>query len=207
MECIDDLREPPVVGKYYSVPHVFYRYAGRDPRWWPVIGPKHDDAEHLKFTRPHYHLDIRFVRLVMLRVTDWRNSPWFDLAARPISEVEDWGPLPQPEYRKAKCKVSDAGFPSLAENGMPTFNALHDAYQGKRCGRDGEGRLVCPHKGAILSNLPPDRHGRVLCPLHGLMIDAVNGVVVPRPRVPTLVRREIPPFKGRTVAKIRANMP
>lgn len=196
LPIVTELTEPPVVGRYYLVPCVKYRYDFK-VRWWPVVGPKHDDAEHLNFAAVHYHLDRRFLPMAMLRggyavptargiregKRIWRSSDTM-LAARPLSEVTEYGPLPTPELRKRLCIVSDVGFPGRAREGLHSnFDRLHEAYEGRRCGRNAEGQLICPHKGAVLSNLAADRNGIVTCPLHGLNINTQTGVVVKRPRV------------------------
>lgn len=204
LAVVTDLTEPPRIGHYYLVPCVRYWYDSR-LAWWPVVGPKHEDAEHLNFSAVHYHLDRRFLPERMLRNRGgyshrrgdrsrfWRSADT-DIAARPLSEFcereslsgrhLEGGPLPAPVLRKRRCIVADVGFPGRADEGVhPQFDRFHAAYEGRRCGRNADGQLVCPHKGAALGSLAPDRNGIVTCPLHGLAIDTRNGVVVRRPRV------------------------
>jgi hypothetical protein len=203
IRSIDDLTGPPVPGQHYLVPHVLYWWTPGEPiygrtqdaRWWPIIGPKHDDIEHLNFKAKHYHCDVRFLRRSTF--SDRRRNiraSYSNLVGTPISEFSEreWyghkigGPLPEPVWRTAKCIVADAGFvPHNPEN--LTFVAFHAAYEGKRCRRDAEGRLICPHKGAPLNSLAPDRKGRVVCPLHGLLINVETGVVEKRPTVARMV--------------------
>jgi hypothetical protein len=207
LERIEELREPPVVGREYLVPCVRYWWKGA-LRWWPVIGPKHDDIEHLNFAQVHYHLDRRFLRLADFRRFGWTYGRRHllrgvtnlfpsdtALAATPLSEfgfgtaynpnnhgpADEGGPLPASVHRRRRCLVADVGFPTIERAGEK-FERFHAAYEGKRCSRDSEGRLICPHKGALLDSLAPDRHGRAICPLHGLAIDMRSGVVVKRPR-------------------------
>lgn len=207
LQRIEDLREPPVVGRFYLVPCVLYWYDFR-LRWWPVVGPRHDDIEHLDFAAAHYHLDRRFLPERMLRggssvpsTTGVRlgfriqRSADTMIAARPLSEfpakpnpyapgADYGGPMPAPVHRRRRCIVADVGFPGLPDAGVHgNFDRFHEAYVGRRCGRNAEGHLVCPHKGAVLSSLAPDCNGVVTCPLHGLTINVQTGVVVPRPRV------------------------
>lgn len=193
---VTDLTEPPVVGAFYLVPCVRYWWRGL-LRWWPVVGPKHDDAEHLDFKPAHYHIDRRFLREADFRREEPRRSEphadrrWLSLypadtqyAGAPLQEIAadsyKGGPLPAPVLRKRRCLVADVSFPSIARTGAK-FERFHDAYQGKRCGRDAEGHLICPHKGARLGSLVPDAKGIVTCPLHGLAINTETGVVVRRP--------------------------
>jgi hypothetical protein len=210
LPIVTELTEPPVVGQFYLVPCVLYWWSGRRA-WWPVIGPKHDDVEHLNFAQPHYHLDRRFLPERMfsdaasrihpsqLRELHLRH-PATTLAARPLGEYgpgtkhnpdsASGGPLPAPALRKKRCIIADVGFPALADEGVyTTFDRFHAAYEGKRCGRDAEGHLICPHKGARLSSLAADRNGVVTCPLHGLAINVRTGVVVKRARAGGSVTR------------------
>jgi hypothetical protein len=203
--CIADIDGPPVVGRHYLVPHIFYWWGTSKAHWWPVIGPKHDDAEHLNVEQPHYHVDLRFLspRRFRDRNTSRRDCPIryqksrythlaggviaaFPPNGLPLDAAGKGGPLPEPVLRRARCNVADAGFPPLSR-ALPQFMALHAAYEGKRCGRDAQGRLVCPHKGAALSNLAPDLKGRVTCPLHGLVVNVETGVVEKRPVLPKMV--------------------
>lgn len=53
----------PIVGRYYFVRCVlrtFNRHRNIQ-RWWPVIGPYHDDEQDLNFGWMHFHTDWRFV--------------------------------------------------------------------------------------------------------------------------------------------------
>lgn len=203
LQTIEDLREPPVIGRYYLVPCVYYWYDYR-LRWWPVTGPRHEDAEHLDFAAVHYHFDRRFLparmfsdhvsRIHPSRLRYWGVTPRHPdttNAARPLSEFaskphpwrkgEYGGPMPAPVLRRRKCIVADVGFPSV-DAGGERFERFHAAYEGKRCGRDAAGRLICPHKGALLDSIAPDKNGIGICPLHGLAIDMREGTVVRRPR-------------------------
>lgn len=208
LPIVTDLTAPPIVGHFYLVPCIHYWWHGQF-RWWPVIGPKHEDAEHLNFEATHYHLDRRFLPArcfsrdqspvdrasVRLGKRMWRSADT-DLAAAPLSEFghgaarnpnnsgpeDPGGPLPLPVLRKRRCIVADVGFPD-ARPVNPAWRVFHAAYLGRKCRRDGEGHLICPHKGARLGSLAPDRNGLVICPLHGLMIDVVNGHVVKRPEI------------------------
>lgn len=208
LPVVTDLTEPPVVGQWYLVPCVLYWYDYR-LRWWPVIGPRHEDADHLAFPAAHYHFDRRFLPARMFSSWESKIHPrdlgetrlrhpdtW--IAARPLQELavkphpddgRDYGgPLPQPVLRRRKCIIADAGFPAVEEGG-PRFESFHAAYEGKRCGRDADGHLICPHKGARLSSLAADRNGVVTCPLHGLAVNVRTGAVVKRARAGGSVTR------------------
>jgi hypothetical protein len=184
LPIVTDLKEPPEPGRHYLVPAVFYVYGriSRRPGWYPVIGPKHDDAEHLNFKWPHYHLDRRFMsnRQMKRAAGDWRSGS--DVVAigpimEPISGLNDWGSMPTPTLRQMKCHRSEIGFPATPR-GHGVFSRFHETFLGKKCPRDAEGHLICPHKGARLSSLVPNEHGVITCPLHGLLIDLATETVV-----------------------------
>ena len=181
---VSELREPPIVGRFYLVPAVFYVYerVSKVPDWYPVIGPKHDDAEHLNFEWPHYHLDRRFMSdRQLMRAASWSTYGRDTVAIAPIMEppfgAHNWGPLPAPELRRMKCRRASVGFPATPR-GNGVFPKFHETFLGKKCPRDAEGHLICPHKGARLTSLAPNEHGIITCPLHGLLIDPETETVV-----------------------------
>ena len=51
------------VGRFYRVPCVWASWPnlGSRPRWWPVLGPQHEDEEFIGFPYQHYHVDYRFL--------------------------------------------------------------------------------------------------------------------------------------------------
>lgn len=60
LQRVDRMTAPPVIGRFYLVPTVRYVYCGIEADW-PVMGPLHDDREHLEFPYFHYHVDARFI--------------------------------------------------------------------------------------------------------------------------------------------------
>lgn len=181
MQRIDELTAPPVVGKRYLVPTVRHPWFGR-VAWWPVMGPRHEDAEHLNFPALHYHVDLRFLTEAQVRRFAGEgpyNIEWI-CAATPLN-YRGLDLPSMPTWRAKTCRATDHGYPiALVRkkvSGNP-FPAMHATYEGRRCGRDTTGQLVCPHKGFPLGSLAPDEHGRVVCPLHGLTIDVAAGLVV-----------------------------
>lgn len=178
IERIDKMTEPPVVGRFYLVPTVFYSWTDRK-MVWPVMGPKHEDREHLKFEPQHYHVDIRFLTAMQFRHLN--RFPWREpnerTAAHPISEVEEWGPLPAPVYRRRKCRAAGHDYPEELTIRAKNFCALYAAYEGKQCAR-GKSGWICPHKNFPLGSIKP-RYGVIVCPLHGLNINAATGKVLP----------------------------
>lgn len=62
LEIVDRLTSPPIVGQYYLVPTVEWKWYSWVRRW-PVIGPRHNDEQFFKFPLQHHHIDARFVRI------------------------------------------------------------------------------------------------------------------------------------------------
>jgi len=176
-----DLREPPVVGRFYLVPVIRdYPWNGRRGTW-PVLGPLHEDAEFFKFGAAHYHVDARFISN---RAAKWAagHIPGryaskdverdLALAATAIPLCSRGSDLPKgrPELAVRRCYRSDVRTPfrGIAVDQM--------AAMAKRYGdpapaiRLADGRLLCPHRKVDLSQFPADADGVVVCPLHGLRV-------------------------------------
>ncbi len=184
---LSELREPPVVGRFYMVPVVRYRFR-RVVREWPVIGPRHDDGDVLRFPYRHYHFDGRFLLKTEIATIAVGRDMSLALGGTVLvepSEIETslweqqlYGRLPRkPKLRRRKCQRSSYEY---SEEGRVRI--------AKRVGRDAitedfgpiaepirldDGRLLCPHRKADLSQFPPDSDGIVTCPLHGLRVRCV----------------------------------
>ena len=176
---IDELTAPPIVGQRYLVPTVRYPWFGKVDAW-PVMGPKHNDIEHFRFERQHYHVDLRFLTDAQIRRVE--KAAYYKsiemcaagnpLASHGLEHSED------PVLRRLVCRRIDHSFPMRAAAKNTPHRALAKAYAGHRCARNAAGLLICPHKGFALDSLVPDADGRVVCPLHGLVIDVRAGAVV-----------------------------
>lgn len=179
MERSDRLVGPPLVGRCYLVPCVRYDLRGLVSNW-PVMGPRHADAEHLNFPAVHYHLDLRFLSRHQL---EWIGCSWrgpeVEAAALPLSEHRDGthGPLPEPTLRRLRCRRADHGYPTERVAKARGFRALWAAYAGRRC-RRGKAGFICPHRHFPLASIVA-LDGIITCPLHGLRIDAASGIVLP----------------------------
>ncbi len=180
LERVDQLTEPPVVGRHYLVPTVRGAWYGilRD---WPVIGGKHADSEFFDFPAPHYHLDRRFLPR---RIGGQRGRSALDIhwaVTSPLQESKPGlanlpqnDPLPPPVLRRRQCLRSDIHFPTHPAGVV----AMQAAFAGTQCNRGNAG-WICPHRGFALGSIPADGRGVILCPMHGLQIDAASGTVLP----------------------------
>lgn len=179
LQCIDEMTMPPVVGQRYIVPTVVYPWHLRKQAW-PVMGPKHTDADHLKFPHEHYHVDVRFLSPGEYRFAAERyfhNSAEHTVAAAPLQSHGE-KQHPDPVYQMRWCYRAEHGYPLGTAQKSQHFVAMFSAYAGRHCARNAAGLLICPHKGFALDTLVPDAEGRVVCPLHGLIIDKAEGVVI-----------------------------
>lgn len=158
---------PYEVGKKYRVPTIEGHWCGVF-RSWPVIGPLHEDREHIKFDREHYHIDARFLSNRQMAVGDPFNHPLtLDRVVGPV------------RYVLRKCHRTWPEYPAHKARFLPY---LESAYAGERL----KPGLACPHKGAPLQGLEV-HDGCVTCPLHGLRWCVETG---------KLKRREWPNRKG-----------
>lgn len=194
----DRLTSPPEVGRFYLVPCVRYEYLYRLD-WWPVMGRRHDDAEHLDFPWPHYHIDLRFLTRRQANVicppddavASWRNpvrpldneTLAIRCANTPLGEGTDQiiamrhGPLPRPQLRRRRCTATSHDYPRARAERHPPFRRMFSAFRGQQC-QHGKAGWICPHKQFALGSIAPDADGILTCPLHGLRIDAASGKVV-----------------------------
>jgi hypothetical protein len=168
---LSDLRDPPVVGRFYRVPFVHFNWMGVVADW-PVLGPMHTDADVLKFTARHYHVDARFVGHTMRRrLRLWSEEPVFALAQRyPVSRrigSDTELPVGRPATKALRCVSSE--FPYY-QGHQTTIGELRKVYEPAFAIPRADGRKLCPHRKVDLSQFPADADGMVTCPLHGLRV-------------------------------------
>lgn len=206
LQRVDRMMEPPVVGRVYLVPTVRYVYCGIEADW-PVMGPLHDDVEHLRFPYFHYHVDPRFIPQPHYdRLVDgaFRDID-VEFAANPLNQrdhssgyvsQEDALKLPAGARRKLsrafpqivlrrRKMVRELSYPrrfidgqSADHVGAERFKRMWRSYAGRTAERGANG-LICPHRNYPLGNAKPDADGILTCPLHGLRICSRTGLVEP----------------------------
>lgn len=183
---IEDLTEPPIVGKFYMVPCVRKpdqnREWGEASGWVPILGPRHSDEEIIGFSILHYHYDPRFLtpsqwdRIVHAGTVAARPHRLF--AAPLIDGLAQFGP---PVLRPRKCHrlmprvpFSDADKQWQKEGKEFWLRPLEEHYASKRvtCGK-------CPHRGLPLLSLPREPGTDIVtCVGHGLRWDLKTGELV-----------------------------
>ena len=180
------------LGKFYFVRCLRATWS-RDnkPEWTPVIGPPHDDLEHIGFKHQHFHVDSRFLgkRTQNRTAENQHKNRKINLAfVLPISHVIPIG-------SKGKLKLDDKRLEDFPEESYmrtmklkfktecPEYNfkppwllSMEKAYRNARLSPD----MMCPHRGADLNGMKTDENGLLTCPLHGLRWDTQTGKLSPR---------------------------
>lgn len=174
---LSDLREPPVVGQFYLVPVVpSYPYCGIMGEW-PVIGPKHVDGEFINFHLEHYHVDARFLTASQeRRVTNYYSAYSIEggVGRAPLCSRGSELPKGRPVLARRKCRRSGYGYAHGDKEGI---KALRAHYGEPDAVRLDDGRVLCPHRKADLTQFPTDADGFVTCPLHGLRVRCATAKV------------------------------
>ncbi|BAI71498.1 hypothetical protein AZL_008600 [Azospirillum sp. B510] len=179
IQKVDELMEPPVVGRFYLVPTIEYPLSGKVGHW-PVLGPKHTDAEHFGFPWEHYHIDTRFWSGAMQRTFGAKKTEIRPGMATnyPLCTI-DFGltrravPHPPIEYRRLRCVAATITYQFA---GLEPVLSLR-RHMGEAAMVDTDHGPICPHRGFRLGSVPAD--GIITCPLHGLRFCAKSRKAVP----------------------------
>ena len=184
---VSNLQRKMEKGKFYSVRCLRTGWDSEDStNWIPVIGPIHNDREHINFEAQHYHVDFRFLgkrareaasrhlhgtsRINLIFVLPISNvkpekcDSWFSLDDPRLRE------LPQESYMRTMRLKFKADYPCY-DFQPPWLRSLEEAYIKERLSPT----MVCPHKGASLSGIRTDSEGLLICPLHGLRWNTETG--------------------------------
>jgi hypothetical protein len=178
---VTDLREPPVVGRFYLVPTVIYPWLSLQPQPIPVFPTLHEDSRFFKFADLHFHADPRFLsHTLWKRADNWSGfrTALATCQAVPVSRRDTGGdgivPHPRIVWRRMTCKRLDVEY---RHGGTREVASIRDAYAGQQCRKLRSG-WQCPHQRWPMGSLAPDVDGIITCPLHGLKVRASDGVVV-----------------------------
>lgn len=166
--------QPYTVDQYYTVPTVEAQFFQRRDIW-PVLGPKHEDAEFINFPKSHYHFDFRFFSVQQWDYILESSYSFLDewrIFAQVLQALHADKPLPPVVMRRRKCLRPMPDYVPASK--IPWRAALAAAYADKTL-VDGH---ICPHRGASLRGIAPDGDGCVTCPLHGLRFDVTTGKAV-----------------------------
>lgn len=166
-----------VIGRRYLVQAVLANsFYGLKNIWIPVIGPRHEDAEVIRFPHLHWHIDWRFASQRLYRMVHFRPSgtPYGIVLSCPDA-VGDKVVIEGPILRRMVCKRDLVQYPhSYATWG----NALREHMRQRGCDALVNGK--CPHRGIPAEAMIRD--GDVLtCPGHGLRFSATTGALLDMP--------------------------
>ena len=194
------------LGKFYEVRCLRTDWSKTNkPEWIPVIGPIHDDRDHIKFDEQHFHVDFRFLgkKLRIAAAEHRHGNRGINLVfVLPISKVlplqsDSWLKLndpmlqnfPEESYMKTMKLKFKTEYPEY-DFEPPWLLSMETAYRNARLGPD----MICPHRGTDLNGMKTDENGLLTCPLHGLRWDTKTGKLAPSvtPREPLLRHKARP---------------
>lgn len=169
------------IGKVYDVPCVYAdNWINLYTGWIPVIGPMHEDAEHVNFPYEHWHIDWRFFSKRMFDkvimpahvLLPKYKTPEQYLYAWPVQQKDLNGRaiVARPvEQRRMTCKRTFPEFPRHAAKWIPELECAYAGSQMKN--------MRCPHRGIPLDGLSV-MDDVVTCPAHGLRWNVKTGALV-----------------------------
>jgi hypothetical protein len=166
--------DKPEVGKLYLVPCVYSSWK-KGARWWPVIGPWHQDKE-IQFDAFHFHYDFRF--FPQRNMMD-RSGLGYDLTRvhfipQSWDGKKDTTTQPEIVWRRRKMQREMPDFPLRLRSGelSNVCKTLEPIYKDAKlkC-------MTCPHRGMSLKGLPV-KDGVVVCNGHGLRWNVATGEMV-----------------------------
>lgn len=168
----------PEVGRYYLVPCMYVQKTAfawwiPDDGWVPVIGPRHEDAEHLNFPYEHYHIDWRFIPDKQFHRNHGREHHSSVLSNTGGGTLGD----AKPALKRRACRREMPDFPSLTMRPASIRIRWQAMEREHACAKLKPGN-ICPHRGINLTPfIKPD--GTVICPGHGLRFDTKTGNLLP----------------------------
>lgn len=167
------LCSPPVVGQTYAVPCYRKRMGvalevPTGHHYIPVYLPAHEDGELLSFPVWHYHVDLRFLspKAVHRRYVD-------SVQVETMMSPEEIRQTLVNSFNLVPTDSGDADYANLwwkpmvchssEQRPVSSISQLDHHFRDHRLSC-----LKCPHKGANLADIAPDKWGFVRCPMHGL---------------------------------------
>lgn len=165
------------VGKFYRVPCMYTANRGfwiPSDGWVPVLGPKHEDAEHLKLPSQHYHVDWRFIPKRKFDDASSFSSPLGHVLTNTGLTPGQHCLTGEPVTKRRKCLRSMPTFPVRPGPGW----AQMERAQFAACPKLKPGN-ICPHRGIDLTPFEQE-DGTAICPGHGLHWNLRTGDLIPR---------------------------
>lgn len=163
-----------VIGRRYVVPAVLAnRFYGLSDIWIPVIGPRHEDSEVIRFPHMHWHIDWRFAPSKLWNRFHHRPSAArYGIVLNCPNMDGDRVVIEGPQPRRMTCKRD---LPPYPHKYAQWSEALREHMRQRGCDALVNGR--CPHRGVPAESMIRD--GDVLtCPAHGLQFSATTGLLL-----------------------------
>ena len=156
-------------------------------RQLPVLLPCHDDREIIGIAERHYHHHVEFTPKNIAEV--WHTVGAYFILESDVERIET-------QRRKCLRKYAYPNYIQEQNRGrVEWMPQLKEHYKGQHL-RNGH---ICPHRGADLNQVQPDKYGCRTCPMHGLIFNAdgvcigndftfsLDGKIIPSPAPPPAV--------------------
>lgn len=159
----------PIVGKFYNVPCI----QSENGKWFPILGPKHEDADYIRFPTEHYHFDFRFITnsdIIRQFGRSYHPGQFFgSVATAARGMAGGCYRMDTIKTMRRKCIRQMPEYPIDRAIWLPQLEAAY-ADKKMKC-------MTCPHRGIPLDGLPV-KDGVVTCPVHGLRWNVTTGELV-----------------------------
>jgi nitrite reductase/ring-hydroxylating ferredoxin subunit len=177
MKKTSEVTGPIVIGRFYLVPHAVFKNSYSEHEE-PIMLPLHNDKD--LFPNPthgahhdHYHVDKRFDKDHYDLIRRNSKGEMIEYKVNRGNFVR-FDYVDRIEWRKRKAIRNFDNFEK------DRYVEFHQKLQDKGV-KDGyclKANKVCPHRGANLASIPPDKNGHIECPMHGLKFDAETGEMI-----------------------------
>lgn len=142
--------------------------------WVPVLGPRHEDQEHLNFPYEHFHVDWRFTPILP---NDMIVAPHGRVVTCTHHVNGKRALEGSPVLKRRMCRRVMPDFPSQPGSRYSgpdeRWPNLERANACKRLKPGG----ICPHRGIDLRPFAKE-DGTAICPGHGLRWDLATGLPI-----------------------------
>ncbi len=179
LQKVDELKEPPVVGRHYLVPHVLYKIPITERECYVPVYPNYHVDTDFGVKLPHFHFDLRFTLPANFRhIFTIKNGNRTNSAAFKIKDNPYLNTIVSTDliYLKRKCMFD---FSCVAPvNPLGNYPTNYSVFCDKFKDSNIKKTMKCPHHGFDLKQAPVI-DGVVKCPLHGLCFDIKTGDNIP----------------------------
>lgn len=190
MKRLLELNCDPVIGKDYLVPYVYYNFFSpvkvttlfeedaSENQEVPITGLPHEDNDINGTSVLHVHLDLRFISDLKLSHFGYAKTIIDCL----FLKVKGSGFAPIIGIDKNQ-KVLEKPFTCVRNYGDISHWYVNDIKKLAKEYKKTNVKLnlkckICPHNGAYLNSITPNKLGVITCPNHGLSFNSKTGEVI-----------------------------